>query len=263
MASSLSDYAIYASSIAGKRKQISDKSSLISFQYGDDTFFTVECTNDIVSVTKEDKIKDDPEAKIIMITKFFVEQTLEVYQYIIDNNYNDMYKQKCSALLVYCENSWQWHDFHYSAYLMDIDMNKAEEHVQRYINTNFSVLAYYNLACIYSIRNVKDIALEKLRLSIDAGFKDWLWMICDDDLANVKYTDEFVDIIVNCINSSSVNDDIERWLLYIELTDKIVDYIVKTGLDEKIECDDVKGSCDHPEFEKLRQFRIFGCGIER
>jgi hypothetical protein len=55
--------------------------------------------------------------------------------------------------------------------------------------------AHYNLACVYSTQKQKDAALTELRAAVDAGFSDKKALSSDPDLAFVRSTPEFRDIL--------------------------------------------------------------------
>lgn len=55
-------------------------------------------------------------------------------------------------------------------------------------------MAYYNLACCYSqIDKIK--ALEYLSKSVENGNRNWNWVLCDNDLDEIKSTTKFQEII--------------------------------------------------------------------
>jgi tetratricopeptide (TPR) repeat protein len=55
--------------------------------------------------------------------------------------------------------------------------------------------ANYNLACLYSVKKDKDPALSALRAAIDAGFSNKQALRSDADLAFIRQTPEFRDIV--------------------------------------------------------------------
>jgi adenylate cyclase len=56
-------------------------------------------------------------------------------------------------------------------------------------------LMLYNLACFYSLMNEKDLAVESLRNSINAGHVDYEWFKRDPDLDNIKNEPEFIELM--------------------------------------------------------------------
>ena len=56
---------------------------------------------------------------------------------------------------------------------------------------------YYDLACIYSLMNNKNLSIKYLQLALDKGFKDYVHMANDEDLNNIKYTSEFNTFLMN------------------------------------------------------------------
>jgi uncharacterized protein YdbL (DUF1318 family) len=55
--------------------------------------------------------------------------------------------------------------------------------------------ANYNLACVYSLQKQKDSALTALRAAVDAGFSDKKSLNSDPDLAFIRQSPEFKEIV--------------------------------------------------------------------
>lgn len=56
---------------------------------------------------------------------------------------------------------------------------------------------YYELACLYSLMNKKQEAIQSLEKAINNGFTNFIHMANDDDLDNIKYTKEFESFLAN------------------------------------------------------------------
>lgn len=56
---------------------------------------------------------------------------------------------------------------------------------------------YYNIACIYAKEGKVDGSVDWLKKSIDKGFKDWNLLKKDNDLANIRSTQFYKDLIIN------------------------------------------------------------------
>ncbi len=54
---------------------------------------------------------------------------------------------------------------------------------------------YYNLACVYSLENRKDEAVEALRAAVDSGFSNARALRQDPDLRNIRGTGAFQEIV--------------------------------------------------------------------
>ena len=57
------------------------------------------------------------------------------------------------------------------------------------IDPEKSINAYYNLACIYAIKNKVDISIDWLKKAIHRGFNDWVTLKNDKDMENIRDTD--------------------------------------------------------------------------
>ncbi|MGD0820762.1 MAG: tetratricopeptide repeat protein [Desulfomonilia bacterium] len=56
---------------------------------------------------------------------------------------------------------------------------------------------YYNIACIYAKQNMTDKSIEWLKQSIEKGFNNWGLIKRDPDLANIRNTSYFIELIKN------------------------------------------------------------------
>jgi len=75
-------------------------------------------------------------------------------------------------------------------------LDDSEKDLLRVIEINpKSADAHYNLACIYSLRNNAKLALVSLDKAFKNGFKDNDHMFKDPDLAFVRNTKEFGDVL--------------------------------------------------------------------
>ena len=55
---------------------------------------------------------------------------------------------------------------------------------------------YYDMACLYSIMNKKNDAIKYLDIALEKGYKDFIHMANDDDLNNVKFSEEFKNMLL-------------------------------------------------------------------
>jgi len=71
----------------------------------------------------------------------------------------------------------------------------------KYIGDNFALqtdmfrLCHYQMACVYSLMGNADASLESLREAMRAGFDDFKQIRSDPDLARVRETEEFEDLM--------------------------------------------------------------------
>ncbi len=63
------------------------------------------------------------------------------------------------------------------------------------IDPENSINAYYNLACIYAIKNNIDESTDWLKKAIDKGFNNWDTLETDEDLKNIRATGYFIEIM--------------------------------------------------------------------
>ena len=56
-------------------------------------------------------------------------------------------------------------------------------------------LMMYNLACFYSFLNEKDLAIESLQKSINAGHEDYEWFKRDPDLDNIRSDPKYIELM--------------------------------------------------------------------
>jgi pentatricopeptide repeat protein len=57
--------------------------------------------------------------------------------------------------------------------------------------------AYYNVACIYSRQKKVDEAIDWLNKAIERGFNNWNLMKSDNDLANIRQSLYYQNMIKN------------------------------------------------------------------
>ena len=53
----------------------------------------------------------------------------------------------------------------------------------------------YNLACLYAMRNERDKAVDKLKQAVKNGYNDWSHLSTDKDLANIRETDYYQQLM--------------------------------------------------------------------
>jgi HEAT repeat protein len=75
-------------------------------------------------------------------------------------------------------------------------------------------VAAYNLACARSLLGEKDAAIDALRKSIELGFRDWRHMEQDDDLDNIRDTQE-MRAIMERLRREETGSDLPRLALSI------------------------------------------------
>jgi adenylate cyclase len=56
-------------------------------------------------------------------------------------------------------------------------------------------LMMYNLACFYSLLNEKELAIESLQKSINAGHEDYEWFKRDPDLDNIRNEPKYIELL--------------------------------------------------------------------
>ncbi len=61
--------------------------------------------------------------------------------------------------------------------------------------SQYKTISYYNIACAHSLLKNNDESIKYMKLSIENGYDNWLHALNDDDLNNIKYKQEFVDLI--------------------------------------------------------------------
>uniref|UniRef100_A0A6C0EC99 Tetratricopeptide repeat protein n=1 Tax=viral metagenome TaxID=1070528 RepID=A0A6C0EC99_9ZZZZ len=265
-------------SVFAKRKTLPNGISMITFPHidtmetcGDAANFIVYYSNNFIFVVKSDDFPNDAEAETIRMSKQFVNMASMVYEMQARKNLPtfsstvEIYADNYNKLIEYCKNDLYKFDFGYVGHLFDTGkLDDAERLMSKYIKKKIFVsAAYYNLACIYSLRNSKEASLSYFSSAVRNGETNWIYAVNDDDLKNVRYDPSFVVIIVAMINSRNILNDIDYWKSHKHLTDGLVDYIIKTGIDRRITRDNLiddthKDIYDCPEFQKLRYFTIFG-----
>ncbi|MBF0316949.1 MAG: hypothetical protein HQL04_02155 [Nitrospirae bacterium] len=83
-----------------------------------------------------------------------------------------------------------------TAYMVLKKMNKAEEDLKMAVDlipTSYSV--YYNLACLYSLENKIDFALDNLDKALENGFKEYDLLRKDSELKNLRKSPEFKTVL--------------------------------------------------------------------
>lgn len=91
------------------------------------------------------------------------------------------------------------HLWHYNlglAYKYQLNFEKAERCYKRSLELKpEDIDSWFNLACIYSIRNEKVNAINYLSIAIEFGYNDKAWLETDTDLDNIRDTQEFNKIL--------------------------------------------------------------------
>ncbi len=88
----------------------------------------------------------------------------------------------------------------------DSAVKRYRELVERYPESDACQNAYYNLACIASIRKRPAEALRSLNLAVQLGFTDHEWLLEDGDLAPLRELPEFQRIVENA-RMGKLNED--------------------------------------------------------
>ena len=100
----------------------------------------------------------------------------------------------------------------------DNAVRKYLELVTKYPESRACQSAYYNLACIESIRGHKKISLQHLRNAVQRGFTDYEWLMEDGDLKSIRGEPEFAGI-VELARTGQVQDLGRGWM--VELTPEL------------------------------------------
>lgn len=78
------------------------------------------------------------------------------------------------------------------AYLKGLQLSENADHKAK---TKYLRQIYYNLACIYSLRNEKDEAFIMLNSALDSGYSNFFQFTSDKDLENVRKDERFGEIL--------------------------------------------------------------------
>jgi tetratricopeptide (TPR) repeat protein len=87
------------------------------------------------------------------------------------------------------------------AYMLNVEEKSVLRHPEVQAETlrdhlgKIKAIAQYNLACLYSLRNEKQPALDALKKAIETGFDDKKTLASDPDLAFIRTAPEFVGIL--------------------------------------------------------------------
>ena len=76
----------------------------------------------------------------------------------------------------------------------DLKEAKSEAATAVELNPN-DPLMLYNLACFYSLINEKDMAVDSLKKSIEAGHVDYEWFKRDPDLDNIRNEAGYLELM--------------------------------------------------------------------
>ncbi len=88
------------------------------------------------------------------------------------------------------------HEHRGTAYMVINKRNKAEEDLKKaaeLLPDSFSV--YYNLACLYSLENKIDLALDSLDKALENGFQEYDLLRGDSELKNLRKSPEFKKVL--------------------------------------------------------------------
>jgi hypothetical protein len=95
------------------------------------------------------------------------------------------------------------------------DYDRANERylrlVEKYPESRSCQSAYYNLACIASIRKLNADSLRYLRRAVELGFTDYEWLLEDGDLQSVRKEAEFQRILEQA-RTGQLQDMGRTWL---------------------------------------------------
>jgi len=83
-----------------------------------------------------------------------------------------------------------------NSFLGEANYERAEHHYLKALELEpDNYIAMYNMACVRSLQNRIDEAIEWLRKSIDAGYDDFEWMEKDSDLDNIRKDERYQELI--------------------------------------------------------------------
>jgi len=94
------------------------------------------------------------------------------------------------------EQAWSWFDIGLNCHFLK-KYSTAIDYYKKAIEVNFeySPVAYYNIACSYSLTNNKTTSLKHLEESLKNGFNNSELIKLDPDLDNIRSTPEFKALI--------------------------------------------------------------------
>jgi len=60
--------------------------------------------------------------------------------------------------------------------------------------TKYTLSLYYNIACVYSLKNDRGESVKWLKKAVDGGFKYWEVIVAEEQFVNIRETDYFKQI---------------------------------------------------------------------
>lgn len=101
-----------------------------------------------------------------------------------------------------------------SAYQLQNKLDEAIAQYQKAINIDPNLSeVHYNLACVYSLRKEKELAIDCLRTAVTQN-KYWLsYCQTDSDFDNIRGSEEFLQIVKSLPQESEENQKQNRWQL--------------------------------------------------
>ena len=152
------------------------------------------------------KYSDCEKAEGLYLKKFqYIGQNESHY---LDHTYENLYKlymdcfkdyEKALQYLDKIPNARRTAGYFYKRALLYHKMNDLaafENMIQDGIEKfSQNYLLFYNNACLYSLANNLEKAIEQLEISINKGYKDYGWMQQDTDLDNIRNTPEFKELM--------------------------------------------------------------------
>jgi len=241
---------MYENAIVGKQKFFDEnKSSLIILPLSIGTesntvTLAIYKTKNYMSIRKcsaDEKITDDCE-NIYMPTEF-ADIVWKWYSFNKDANglqeFVDKSKENASLqneVIKYMQEKLFVFDYNYCRYLIKQKrFDEAETHINKYLKINTYVeTMYYDLACLYSLKKKYEDAIYYLKKSIINGFVNWIRIVTDPNLDNIKYYPQIVDEISVLVNLAGSQQNLQWWAENISQTDKICDYISRSYIDSLV-----------------------------
>lgn len=78
---------------------------------------------------------------------------------------------------------------------MDYAHTQSDKDVPKWMKQNIDANSYYNIACIYSLMDKKEPALNAFKNAIDAGYSGYSWAMKDSDLNNIRKESYFKELM--------------------------------------------------------------------
>jgi hypothetical protein len=130
--------------------------------------------------------------QVILLFALFIGAHLLIAQTTPTQKMDEFIKQKADGFNTSYENrDAKTFNSLLTEYLLIYEKLSADEKKQHSYELNN---IYYNLSCIYSLLNNKNLSITNLKKAIDAGYNDYGHVQNDTDLDNIRNEKEFVEL---------------------------------------------------------------------